>query len=112
MTEHDRGEDSGVVIARSSEGRRSSTVLGRAVVAAALRGVDPVGAAAAERETNWRSGYVGHLRRLVEAGLPTRAAALAIAADGLHAMHDRVRFRGPDGEEFSLHAATVENERV
>jgi len=110
MTEHERGEDTGVVIARSSEGRRSSTVLGRAVVVAALRGVDPVGAAAAERETNWRSWYVGHLRRLVEAGLPTRGAALAIAAEGLQAVHDRVRFRRPDGEEVSLHAGTVENE--
>jgi hypothetical protein len=78
-------------------------------VAAALRAADPVGAVAAERETNWRSGYPGHLRRLVEAGLPSRAAALAIAAGGLHAVHDRFRFRGPDGEEIALQAATVED---
>ena len=40
------------------DGRRSTSALGRAVVADALRGVDPVGARAAERETSWRQGYL------------------------------------------------------
>ena len=53
------------------EGRRSTSATGRAVVADALRPVDPVGAAAAARETSWRSGYLTHFRRLVEAGLAT-----------------------------------------
>ena len=39
----------------SGEGRRSTTSVGRAVVADALRAVDPVGALEAEHETNWRS---------------------------------------------------------
>src|SRR5947207_6730639 len=109
MTEQAGGDDIGVVIARGPEGRRSSTALGRTVVAAALRAADPVGAAAAERETNWRSGYLGHFRRLVEAGLPSRAAALGIAAEGLHAVHDQLRFRGPDGAEMPLGAAIAED---
>lgn len=41
--------------------------------------VDPAGALAAEQETAWRSGYPVHFRRLVEAGLASRAAALRVA---------------------------------
>ena len=47
--------------------------------------MDAAGALAAERETNWRGGYLTHFRRLVEAGLPSGAAARTIAetvADG------------------------------
>ena len=57
--------------------------VGRAVVADALRPVDPAGALAAEQETTWRAGYLAHFRRLVEAGLGSREAALTIAAAGL-----------------------------
>jgi hypothetical protein len=80
------------------DGRRSTAAVGRAVVASALRGVDPAGALAAEQETNWRAGYLVHLRRLVEAGLVSRAAALSIATDGLAALHDRMRVADADGE--------------
>ena len=45
----------------------SSTTTARRVVADALRKVDPVGARAAENETNWRRGYLTHFSRLVEA---------------------------------------------
>jgi hypothetical protein len=39
-----------------------------------------------------------HFRRLVEAGLGSRAAALSIAGDGLAALHACMRVVGPDGE--------------
>src|SRR4051794_41451186 len=68
-----------------SSGRRSTTATGRAVVAAALRPVDAVGAASAERETNWRQGYLPHFRRVVEAGLATPAAGQTLARAGLDA---------------------------
>ena len=74
------------------DGRRSTSALGRAVVADALRGVDPVGATAAERETNWRQGYLDHFRRLVEAGLLRDGqAAVDIAKAGLESLHARMR---------------------
>src|SRR6476661_960540 len=79
------------------EGRRSTSATGRAVVADALLPVDPVGSAAAARETNWRSGYLGHFRRLVEAGLPSYADARSIAEAGLASVHGRMRW-SPDGE--------------
>jgi len=81
-----------------TSGRRSTTATGRAVVADALRGVDPVGAASAERETNWRQGYLPHFRRLVEAGLTSTDAARTIATDGLASLHGRLRWAGPDGD--------------
>jgi hypothetical protein len=84
---------------------RSTSALGRAVVADALRGVDPVGARAAAGETNWRRGYVGHFRRALEAGLGSPQDAHRIAADGLASLHDRMRFVRHDGVEVGIGAA-------
>jgi hypothetical protein len=94
----------GVVFPLSADGRRSTSALGRAVVADALRPVDPAGALAAEQEANWRSGYLIHFRRLVEAGLASKAAALSVARDGLDSLHVRMRVRGPAGPETGLDA--------
>ncbi len=91
-------EQQGVVFPAGPDGRRSTAALGRAVTADALRPVDAAGALAAERETNWRGGYLTHFRRLVEAGLPSAPAARAIADAGLTALHERMRVTGPDGE--------------
>ncbi|RBY76978.1 hypothetical protein DQ239_12430 [Blastococcus sp. TF02-09] len=88
----------GVVFPVDAEGRRSTAALGRAVAADGLRPVDAAGALAAERETNWRGGYLTHFRRLVEAGLPSGAAARTIAEEGLVSLHRRMRVAGPDGE--------------
>jgi hypothetical protein len=73
--------------------------VGRAVIADALRPVDPTGARAAEQETNWRAGYLTHVRRTVEAGLASREAALQIAGAGLDSLHARMQVAGPDGEQ-------------
>ena len=83
----------GVVFPLSADGRRSTSALGRAVAADALRPVDPVGALGAEQETNWRSGYLIHFRRLVEAGLASKAAELSTA-------RAESRTYGFQGQEF------------
>ncbi|MCW3818209.1 hypothetical protein ONA91_27535 [Micromonospora sp. DR5-3] len=85
-----------------TDGTRSTSALGRAVVADALRAVDPVGARSAEHETNWRHGYLVHFRRLVEAGLLSRDAAVTIARDGLTALHARMRVVADGGAELPL----------
>lgn len=90
------------------DGRRSTSAIGRAVVADALRAVDPVGSAAAARETNWRHGYLTHFRRLVEAGLPSAHSAVQIARDGLGAVHDRLCWESPDGVSSPLREAAYE----
>jgi hypothetical protein len=92
----------GVDFPVAADGRRSTSALGRAVISDALRRTDPAGALGAEQETNWRSGYLTHFRRLVEAGLRSPDAALAIAGDGLGSVHARMRAVLDDGEETGL----------
>ncbi|HEU0132206.1 MAG TPA: hypothetical protein VFQ85_14550 [Mycobacteriales bacterium] len=94
-------DDDGVVFPEAG-GTRSTSAFGRSVVADALRAVDPVGSAAAARDTNWRRGYLTHFRRLVEAGLPTADAAVTVATDGLTAARDRMRYLTAKGEEVPL----------
>jgi hypothetical protein len=80
-----------VVIPRAAGGRRSSADLGRAVVADALRAADPGAAAAAEREPDWRRGYLRHFRALadhVHDGYAVAEAGLASIASRMRADHD------------------------
>src|ERR1700750_3006832 len=65
-------EQDGVTFPVTTDGRRSTSALGRAVVADALARTDPAGARAVRGEANWRSGYLAHFRRLIVAGLPSR----------------------------------------
>ncbi|XVX20736.1 hypothetical protein ACQP1U_02290 [Actinomycetota bacterium] len=87
------------------EGRRSTSATGRAVVSDALAHVDARAAGAARRETNWRSGYLGHFRHLVEAGLASPDAARQIAQDGLAGLHGRMRWAAADSEDRTLEEA-------
>jgi hypothetical protein len=97
------GDDAaGVAFPVSADGRRSTSALGRAVVADALRRTDPAGALEADREANWRAGYLAHFRRLIEAGLTSRQAAVSVARDGLASLHQRMRVASPDGPEAGL----------
>ena len=91
--------------AAGEEPQRSTSALGRAVVADALRRSDPIGARAAAAETNWRRGYVTHFRRMIEAGLTSGDAERAIAADGLAGLYQRMRFVARDGAETDLDTA-------
>lgn len=92
----------GISFATQPDGRRSTTAVGREVVADALRAVDPVGARSAEQETAWRSRYLLHFRRLVEAGLATPEAWCAIAEAGLDAVHRRMVVADEPGEDRPL----------
>ena len=105
------GEPAGVAFPVAADGRRSTSALGRAVVADALSQVDPAAARAADRETNWRTGYPAHFRGLIEAGLASKQAALSVARDGLESVHRRIRVIGRDGEETGLDALVSAPER-
>lgn len=91
---------SDVVFPRTATGQRSSSALGRAVVAEALQAADPAAAEAARREQDWRHGYLRHFRALVESGLAPGAGA-AIARAGLEAVQQRMRAE-QDGTEVPL----------
>ncbi len=95
-------EQQGLVFPADDEGRRSTSSVGRAVVADALRETDPTGARAAELTTVWRSDYLVHFRRLVEAGLASPEAALSVARGGLASLHQRMRTLDETGQELSL----------
>src|SRR4051794_16046187 len=95
-------EQRGLVFPADSEGRRSTSGVGRSVAADALRPTDPTGALAAEQATAWRSDYLTHFRRLVEAGLASPEAAYSIAKHGLDSLHEQMRVVGDDGEEQRL----------
>ena len=86
----------------SADGRRSTSALGQAVVADALSRVDPAGTRAASQEANWRAGYLTHFRRLIEAGLTSRQAAVTVARDGLASLHGRMRVVRPGEPEAGL----------
>ncbi|MFC7527493.1 hypothetical protein [Actinoplanes sp. GCM10030250] len=88
-------------------GRRSSSAFGQAVVADALRPADPAAAAAAERETDWRRGYLRHFKALVETGLAADGTAgYEIAEAGLASVQARMRYVRDDGE-FTLAQALL-----
>ncbi|GIJ46304.1 hypothetical protein Val02_31900 [Virgisporangium aliadipatigenens] len=90
-------EPTGVVFP-TVRGARSTSALGRRIVADALRATDPVGARAAEGETNWRNDYLVHFRRLLEAGLDTPAAAVEIARAGVASVHANMKYVDGDRE--------------
>ena len=81
----------GVVFPRI-DGERRTGVTARAILADALRPVDPVGASAVERETQWRAHYPQHFRHVVEASLLTDDAASTIAKAGLASLHERMKW--------------------
>ncbi|MDQ3156483.1 MAG: hypothetical protein M3Q98_07150 [Actinomycetota bacterium] len=70
----------------------STSSTARKTLAEALLKADPVGARAVENETNWRRNYLTHFRRAVEAGIGEAPAAHSIAADGLKAIHNEMRY--------------------
>ena len=74
--------------------------------------VDPAGAGDAERDTNWRKGYLVHFRRLVEAGLASKEGAVSVARDGLESLHRRMRVVHADGEETGLGHACSRHPRT
>ena len=98
----------GVLFPRGEDGRRSTTAVGRAVVAAALRPVDGPGSRAAERETAWRSDYLPHFRRLVEAGVGDADDSVTIARSGLDALLSSLVVRSGEAEVGLDHWAVDE----
>lgn len=79
----------GVEFPAAYDGSRSTTATGRAVVADALRAVDPAAARRTEAIKDWRSGYLTAIRDLVVVGAANPEAALAVSQAGLDSLHER-----------------------
>ena len=94
-------EPRGMVFRRVSNGLRSSTRAGTAIIGAALEPLNPAHAVLARQERNWRDNYLVHYRRLVDDALSMPAAARASAAAGMVMAWDPLRW-GHEGQEHSL----------
>ncbi len=88
----------------SRDGRRSSTGAGKAIFAAAVGGVDEDLAREITRTKDWRKSYLGPVRRVVEAGVPSAKDATRIATDGLAAVRDHLVYID-EGQDLSLPSA-------
>jgi len=87
-----------------TDGRRSSTAIGKEILARAAASVDEGLARAIRAESAWRKGYVEHVRSVIEAGIPSPRHATDIARSGIQAVRDSMVFVRGD-EESSLEAA-------
>jgi len=87
---------------RSLDGRQSSSAAGRAIVSRALDEVDEAGALAVRQEKDWRSNYLVHYRRLLEAGLGSSQDWLSLAVAGLAELDEQLVEVTPAGEQRPL----------
>ena len=83
--------DQGVQFA-SVEGRRSSQRAGTAILADAVRSVDPDLAAGIAKTSEWRKRYMQPFTDTVIAGARSSKNALRIAMDGLDSVHEHLTF--------------------
>jgi hypothetical protein len=85
-------------------GKRSTSLAGAAIIAAALRGADETElAAAAERAgKKWRFGYLKHYTKMVYASCKSPESALAIAKAGSEYMHNQFGYVAADGTESTF----------
>ncbi|MFL1405816.1 hypothetical protein ACJO2E_10805 [Marinobacter sp. M1N3S26] len=90
-----------------SSGRRSTSEASRHILAAAAGAVSDEAAEAIRQTRNWRKGYVDHFRRLVELGLTSPEAAVAIARAALDATRREFVFHSADGD-LGINAAVAQ----
>ncbi|KAJ8605349.1 hypothetical protein CTAYLR_002327 [Chrysophaeum taylorii] len=98
---------------KDAKGARSTTAANRKVIAAALAATGDVeGAKAAEREKDYRFGYVKHFNRLVSASLSSPESALSSAREGLKWMRDHFEFVDADGVTHAFAAAVAKGSKI
>ncbi len=73
----------------ANDGTRSTSATGRAVIADALRAVDPAAARRVEQIKDWRAGYLGAIRDLVVVAASNTDAAIRLSQAGLDSLHER-----------------------
>lgn len=96
----------GLVFPQTDEkGTRSTTVAGKAVMAAALSAADKAAGEKVLKEKNWRFKYIRYFTDLVTAQCQSPEAALASAEAGLQKARDSFEFIAPDGTSCSLEEA-------
>jgi hypothetical protein len=82
----------GIVFPLQNDGKRSSTVIGTDIVAAALEPLSATWAQAAKSENHWRRRYPEYFYRLVEGGLKNEGLAISSAQAALNTAWDKFSF--------------------
>jgi hypothetical protein len=85
-----------------NDGKRSSTIWGTNIVAAAMAPINPTWAQDARVEKHWRRNYPQHFYRLVAGGLESSATALQSAQAGLDTAWQNLTVVGASGNENSF----------
>ena len=85
--------ESGIQFPKNSKGVRSTTDAGKAVWAAAVRGVSEPSADALLAEKDWRYGYIPHVVGVSDAAMGSRDAGIAGDDTTSHIVHS---IRKPD----------------
>lgn len=82
-------------------GRRSSQRAGQAILADAVRAVDPDLAGRIEKTKDWRKAYIAPFTETVIVGAESTKNALRLAVDGLDSLHEHLTFVR-EGRELRL----------
>ncbi len=82
-----------------ADGSRSTTATGRAVIADALRQVDPAAARRVEAIKDWRSDYLSAIRELVTVAAASPTAAVDVSREGLRSLHERFVWTDEEGDQ-------------
>lgn len=96
--------DLGVNFPAASDGTRSTSATGRAVIADALRTTDPAAARRVESIKDWRTGYLPAIRDLVVTAAANAQAGVTVSQSGLDSLHDRFVWSA-NGSDRSLMSA-------
>lgn len=94
-------EQQGVVFPQDATGKRSTTKVGREIVAAAIGAASSADGRRARKEANWRKNYRQYFERMTAVGVESADKARAIAQSGLSAVYKQFEFVR-DGETHAL----------
>lgn len=98
----------GAEFPEDGKGGRSTSDVGKKVMAAALGGAGEAEASSkCAKERNWRFGYNKHVVKLVRVGCKSPEAALGSAKAGLNWMYDNMVFHSADQKLTGPFGATV-----
>lgn len=106
-------EEKGLAFPMDEKGGRSTTTVGKKIIAAALRGAKTEqGDAAAvktEKASNWRFGYHKHYMSMVKVSASSPEAAVNVSQAGLDYLHSNFEFIDPVTKKVSKFGAYMDS---
>ncbi|MGD8978223.1 MAG: hypothetical protein PVG91_11510 [Gammaproteobacteria bacterium] len=100
------GSQEGIQFPHTAEGSQSTPAAGAAILAAAVRDLDPVLTAAIQSERKWRKRYGPYLVDLVTLAVRRGSAAASFVSKGIEAVWQSLHFVRV-GETLALRSSPV-----